>query len=541
MLLPLTLSLICPPQLTPSSLLWMDDSDSSSISEDSVLGSLNDSKPKINPYKSITDPFAEIPSVFLVEGEKNRKLLQQDDEIQTRIVEDQQKVLEKKEALKTLRFEILDELNDNGSDFVFTVKNDGQVIENLIERTQNEDPGLEFERHFYYFRNVTRVKIDICDEDQWYKTLVVNAFQVMQDPKQIVEALDRRKCSLYAFMSAVLVYAVDPSVLNLAREVLKETFGSPALLEKEMKSLEHKESWESKLDVIMSGVGAYSSDNVTLKLVQFNNNVDILVDRLSLVFEYFLKTIPNKECQEKLFRRFVLASSDFHLNKQYRSKLIKRFMIPFFCAFIDKTEAFHHPKIDENVYHLTAELMHDGLSLISVRVSRDKAALTRKAWEIHYTFIQNLLLHRNKLPGEKQTVLDHLCCLFLELPEPLSSLIQQLIPIVNNIGACPFVAGTETAVKNMFCVKLIVSIVSDRLNQWHNYIKKQLYNLHERLLVAKVSIQRSIASPGMATLNNHERQRTSLALSEAYHDLDYLSVVLDKNFVLMRANDFYDS
>lgn len=513
----------------------MGESDSSSISEDSLLDNVRNKTPPV-ASKPTTQDHIDIPSIFLVEGEKNRKLLQQNEEIQNRIVEDRRRAQEKKETVQRLQQTVLDELNDNGSDYLFTLRNDRVIIEKYIEQIQGNDPYLVLDRHFFYFRNCPKVTTSCSMSSTSFpidpSPLLRSLLLLVQDSLQHCRnVLEEQNLDVQVLVSNVLKYATDPLVFRLAERFLAETHGNET-------NADHSKDEEHFLQ-LMDGIGACDVRQLVLKLIQFNNNVDILIDRLSLVFQY---SIRNLEVNfDVLLREFILSSSDYHLNKRFKSKLVETFMAPVFCSLVDKYGKPFSDDLETDLkYSQYSSTIHNVLVQLKTRRYDESEEYAERAWEHHYTFLENLLSRKQLLTKQAQSILNELICLFLQLEEPLSELLQPLYKILREISLAMKFTGFKLAIKCMYCFKVVVSTMSDKLIEWDKYGKKEFLDFYQLLLDAKNGILKALGSLQLTIVGIRERHRISAALRELYHDLDYFSVVLDKNIILMRQNEFYE-
>lgn len=506
----------------------MDDSDSSELSDDSILGYVTTKSPSI-PTDVAPPQSLNIPSIFLVEGEKNRKLLQQNEEIQTRIVEDQQRAEEKRQNYKRLRLSVLEELNDNGSNYLFTIKNDSELIEKYVEMKQISDPALQAERQFYFFRNVSQVLFETSSTDPWLLSFLHRFSPLTYNTLRFSEKMKQKNLSVKEIVLTTLESSYDPSVLSFMRRYIEQL-----PLENEDSSTFTEEEYKKLFTVMMKGIGAdCKSDHLIAKLILFNNNVEILVHRLRLIYLFCLKWRKSEKLSKMFLKYFVLSCSDFHLNKRCKSSLVEVFMIPTFSALIDL-----FPDLSTQTI---AQLIHQELSGLKIRAFSDTNDSKERAWELHFTFLDNLLTERERLDGKPKLVVDILVCLFLEIEVPPPVLIDCLSNALANFPISKSSSDLELATKGMYLIKLITIISARLLYDWSKSERPGFYNFQKKIFSAKNSFQQAIGSQELVLVQVTKRQELTSTLSECYHDLDYLLAVLDKSILLMREDEFYEN
>lgn len=500
----------------------MDDSDSSELSDDSILGHVTTKAPSVS-VEAAPSPSLDIPSIFLVEGEKNRKLLQQNQEIQSRIAEDQRKAEEKRQSYKLLRLSILEELNDNGSDYLFTIKNDSALIEKYVEMTQNSDPALLLERHFYFFRNVSQVRFKDMRLDGSLLSLVDRYSPLIHNTAQFTKLVRNRNIELKDVVFSALESASEPALFLFLFNWIAEF--SP-------EGSSEEQDFEEVFIGMMEGVGADCNlKHPVVKLVLFNNNIEVLVYRLRLVYLFCLRYNNSNEFCKILVKYFILSSSDYHLNKRWKTGLVDIFMIPTFSALTELFSEISPTKL--------AHLIHDELSSLEIGVLNDPNDQRERAFELHYTFLDNLLRQRAKLNTRAQSVLGILVCQFLELDNFSSILIACLSSILSKFPTPECSTNLGLATKGMYFIKIIMIVLMMQLSDWRKHERLDFYGLQKVLLSTKNAFQQAIGSQELVLVQMTKRQILSSTLSECYHDLDYLLTVLDKTIILMRDDEFY--
>lgn len=510
-----------------------EDSDSSVVSDDSLLNFAPRTTPKDITNVTQTSQLVEIPAIFTVEGEKNRKLLQQNEEIQNSIVEDQRRARERSNATKELQLRVLDEINDNGSDFLFSMKNDAKIIEDYMERIHGQDTNILFERHYYFLLNCPIVKLDL-PLNPVLQLVIEDLPAMMQDQLIFDRIMQTNNLNDFDLLVSALRYGKDPATLQLARQAISRR--------------PQQEKWDENplandqkdlFGKIIAAIGGLETEYMTLKLVHYNNNPEILVHRLSIIFKFHLKYLKDTSIADRLFRTFVHASSDFLLNKTCNHALVRELMIPTFCEFVSWHTHQFDKKIEDSVVQAsTAEKLHKILALLKVQIFKKNQ--THKAWEQHYTFLENLSSHESVMDEHSRNVLNRLIHLFLDT-EPAPNLLRPMNSVLRKLATQLAAQSNETESCGMFAVKLVISLLSKDLNRWLAFPRQEFHDLNEQLRATKSEYQRAIGSPHLARMEPMKRHKISMALGEAYHDLDYMSTVLDKNLILIRNNEFYES
>lgn len=507
--------------------LCMDDSDSSELSDDSILGYVSKkTPPALEQSAPPSSPSLRIPSIFLVEGEKNRKLLQKNEEIQNRIDEDQQRAEEKRESYKRLRLSVLEELNDNGSDYFFTMKNDSAIIEKLVEMTQNSDPTLQMKRQFYFFRNVPQVRFGTKSIDTSLQSLMHRFSPLTHQTKRFTKLAKEKNLDLNEVVLSALESASDPSVLSFFDKWVVDYSQ-----EKDSSTVNEIDCKEFFL-VMMKGIGAdCETDHLVKKLMLFNNNVEILVYRLRLIYLFCLQCIQSESFTRLLLKNFIFSCSDFHLNKRWKTGLVEVFMIPTFSALI---------KLFTNTSPTNlALLIHEELAGLKIRGFSEPIDLEERAWELHFTFLNNLFSERDKLDTKAQSILDLLAGYFLELDPSTDLLMTSLSNLLVKFPSSKCSTNVELATKGMYFIKLIMILSTKLVSNWKDHKRLDLYNFQKVLLSTKNSFQQAIGSQELVLVQMTKRQNLTSTLSECYHDLDYLLTVLEKTILLMREDEFY--
>lgn len=546
----------------------MEDSDSSEVSDDSILGTGHKIKPTVIRKRSRSTEDIGIPAIFLVEGERNRKLLKQNDEIQNRILDDHQKIQDRKEQFRQLQLKVLAELNENGSQYLYTMRNDRQFIETVMERIRTGDPTLRSDRHFYYFGNVARVHFDLGPNVgpgvvesllMGSNACLVESLRMglpIQSDKQFTGLLQSRNIDLIQLAKAALVYSEDHTRLDLlsskvdllSTHVDHRSSGlSDESTEKKNSSfvprLTLKDFTEIK-NCLMTGIGCNNAHILDLRLVYFNNHVLQLVSRLRLIFLVLVKLVTTEESLLELIDCFIRSCSDFFLNTRCKRKLIDTFMVPIFSSITSLFGIVSRLDSDDRSSMSAskiAETFHELLMKLEVSVYNEEDSVPQKAWEQHYTFLVNIMGERSNLDPFSRECFDHLLYKFLGIEKPTLCTLQPMSKLMEEMSMQNLCSNLDLVTKNAYQIKVIVVIVVPMLNTWNHFVNTDLYLFQEQMLKLRGLIQQTIGSMQLSRVEAAERRQMSVFLSESYHDLEYLGIVFDKNLLLMRQNEFYQN
>lgn len=511
---------------------------------------LNNIKKRKTASDFVTSLSVEIPSIFLTEGIKNSRILRQDEEIALQLAEEEHKAQLKITALENEKAKILDELNDNGSNFHYSWKNDSKIIEDYVQKSLSKDLSIINRRQFYFFNNVQTPLLD--DSFAPMTPLLSTALNFSSgDPDQFLRMLHASHISLSAFIVAGLRSVLDLPSLACIEKIVRRDYEKQKIKQSDETYLnEHIQSPKESLEKVpsftqlMEAIGARPLEiseclPVKLKLVHYNNHTSLLLLRLSILFHYYLPRAKTKDEFILLFQYFYLSCSDFHVNKIEKSNLRKNFIGPIFQIFVDECLRKFGAKlfIDE---------AHKILSLIKPSIYGQEEVQSQKALEIHFNMLLNLL-YLVSPQDQAFAFVKELMFMFLEIKIPASDLVH-VVKIIKEMCRLSLMTKLDTIFnhkisiyKNFYKAHLISVIITFSVLDEAHQNSQELLKCQQELLVCKDVYQLVIGHLSfLGVENTREKSRISLVLSDTYHMLDYMVNVLTKSGVLPDRDFFYD-
>lgn len=464
----------------------------------------------------------EIPAIFLTQGAKNARLLRQSKEIDRQMVEDEEKMRAQAEELRALQEKILTEINDNGSQFIYSHKNDSELIEKYVLKHYSKDQTLMTHRHFFYFEE--RKNVDLPTYGESVLSLVFTSMTPLlneTDHMKLLEILRHNNISMENFVNYVLTTVTDETLLDLAERFLHSV---------SFKTEKHVSS-DVTIDTYMETLGAVQADVTPLKLVHYNNNPRALILRLCIAFHFVLMT---NEDITAIVNHYILAMSDFILNKREKSLLIEKFICPVFDRLLLKCESSEK----------LATLLDSLLNLIDTRIYADKTEIISKKFEIQFNVLNALWTCFCNHQGDSGEVTTMLILRFLKFDESQTPTYQvlSLVDVVNEIGQSKISHPNLSSIhKNVYRAKLVVILLTRLVYDQQPKQKNEYFVLSKAILDCKDRLQESIGK--LLFMNSEsipDKVPISMALSETYHVIDHFSVVLDKNLIFLKRDLFYD-
>lgn len=457
-----------------------------------------------------------IPAVFLTQGEKNTRLLRQNNEILRQIQSEDERMRQQLEHVDACRRCVLAELNDNGSQYAYSMKNDARVVEEHLQLQLAHDASAVLRRHFYYFADVQRppLAVDVSPATAHLLTDMALALT----PRLLQRHL--RGSSLADFVLAALATAQTVPALRLVERFLVHALST--------KSVEIGVP-TTDFGAVMTAIGAQPSP-VLLKLVQYRNgDPELVVLRASIAFRLYVRLLRTEEQYLDMMRHFALTCSDYILCKTAKEPLLT-FMEPVFSALVH-WQSKHR---DEN--ELVAQI-HD-IFAIKACIYGQETPEPQKSHELHFNLLHNLhaVLPQNTVASK---ILTKLMLRFLSDGE-CSAGVADLATIIDDIGKFQVSRdGTDTIFKNYYRAQLLSSILVHKLYRQED--TDDFVPLYQVLLTCKDNLQQSIAQLLFVKTDElANKAQISTALTDTYHVLDHLGTVLGKNLVFLRRDIFYE-
>lgn len=466
-----------------------------------------------------------IPAIFLTQGAKNFKLLRQSEEINRQMTEDELRMKAQATELSNLQSKFLAELNDNGSRFTYTLKNNGELVEKYVQKYYSKNHTLTTHRHFFYFREV-EVSLETSDKDVLrLLTTVLSSALSETNRAYLGDVLSRNGVDITDFVHYALVHVHEEGILRSIAQFLVDC---PDRMQ---------ETGGLSISSYMERLGAIQTLKLPLKLVHYNNQPRLLILRLSIVFFYKLRSPSQSELHD-IVKEFMLAMSDFILNSKEKSLLLGEFVRPVFEMLVSK-----FPNAEGVI---TA--VENVLSGISTHIYGEDEEIVLKNEEIRFNILNSLWVCFSKDQGDAGQVVIQLSLNYLKFSGPNPSLsVPNLTDIIQRIGEAKVTGAglqliTNTLYKNMFRAQIVTSLLVNLMYETGPKQKKHYLNLRLVLLDCKDHLQESIGRLlYMKTEDVPLKPTLSMALSETYHTFEHFSVVLDKNMAFIKIDLFYES
>lgn len=452
--------------------------------------------PRVTPRatKSANPPLSPdevyIPPVFLAHGPRNSRLLKKSKEIALQIEQDAKRTASQIEQLDNLKKAFLREINDNGSHVTFNLKNATPMIEKYVQMHHTNEAGLHLQRHFYCFNDVYRLELPFSEKTAEVLLSVVNGDRTC--PSEVGRNLAKSGIPEVEAVRFFLSRCYTEDELRFGITVLQHaTLGNG-------------------FHDLFSALGSYPEHELPLKLIHYNGHPALTVLRLRLVFQTGLSCIDEKE----QLRYFFIACLDYVLNKEARQMLRDEFIRPIFPL----------------------------LPQLGLLWTETLIAVETRTPDVHpYTNFKEAELTAN--------FIDHVHELFPELPVvrelerffltgeqhqsgPMAA--EELISVVARVGA--EISETEAYLRGfqaqLACKKLVAAVYGPTpgKQQWMPRLQKALQRAKDQLQERLGHVLRG-SGAGKHVL--------TLALSDTYHEFDWLSHAVDKTLVYHEGDIFY--
>ncbi|KAK7680913.1 hypothetical protein QCA50_015963 [Cerrena zonata] len=117
-----------------------------------------------SPFRSSSDDEFEldIPAIFKTHARDNERLLNNHDKLQEQIDRSNEKVKREYQDILQRKTALIDELNDNGSRYRYSLSNTGHksLIESLVKKSLKKNAEFQLNRHFFFMKDVYEVDIE---------------------------------------------------------------------------------------------------------------------------------------------------------------------------------------------------------------------------------------------------------------------------------------------------------------------------------------------------------------------------------------------
>lgn len=461
---------------------------------------------------STADDEINIPTIFLTQGAKNTSLLRKANEISQHIREEKEKTERQREELELIKSTVLAELNENGLALSYTYKSAHAEIEAYIQRHYANHYSLRAHRHFFFFSARYHPKLGgVLPE----KAGIIESLAFCLD-ETVFPAYERSlKDHEISSMDIAVFYVencVDEAVLEGVWRFLQQynvKTGSP-------ESLEHVS-------------GHKLSFEMPLKMQHFNNNVRLSLLRAALLFE----ACDSVAYKDAFLLNYVLAASDFHANKKERNSLLELIVKPNFNRVV--------------LLELELQLYEVLMKLQPHFYNKPPDNNKQKLYELVFNFLNNLHTAFKHLPGKEKDKLVMFIRSFLHdktsldtqtSPFTVEELSQILEDSLADLSSPDHAALANHIYKYVYKTKTCTRLLTEIL--YSESEKRPFLSLHIKLQTLKDRLQQDMSH--WLFLSNEIPYKTDVyaALSEAYHNLDHFSSVLNKNILLIQKDIFYE-
>lgn len=471
-----------------------------------------------------------IPAVFTTQGTKNSKLLKQSEEIDRQLTGEEARMKAQAEELASLRANILDELNDNGTMFRYSLRNDGELVEKNVQQVYAKDHLLETHRHFFYFDDILQSDNIVFNEsvDLLFKLMTLQWH--IDNHANLVEILRHNGISMEEVVAYACQKVYDETLLDLVERfvVYASDFGPDHVPFERTDT----NSSGSSITQRLKGLGARIQPTQLLKLVHYNNNARILILKLCIVFHYNLtKQIDELEI---VVKHFLLSMSDFILNKREKELLLTKFVGPVFHRIISVCN-------DNDKMIILVENVINGLN---THIYGTEKGSELKDHELHYNIVHNVWIAFCQESGNGRDVAELLILNYLKFSEndSISYSVVDLALVVTKIGktkVCPI--NRSPIYKNIYRAHISTSLLTNLIYGQRGKNKHEYFSLQQSLLDCKDHLQESIGRLLYMSLDElPDKVLLSTALSETYHVIDQFTSVLDKNIIFLKRDFFYN-
>lgn len=518
---------------TYSDLVYASAELSLSEDEDWMLSFLP-SPPKHTEEAKTSKPLADdddeinIPAIFLTQGAKNSRILKQSEEINRQMVEDENRMRTQANELAELRNKFLRELNDNGSLFAYSLKNDGDLVEKYVQKHYTKDHTLETHRHFFYFSDVADVGVAFTPNEMLPLIVSMASLFEKKNHSNLWRTLVSNGITIGELVNYVLATVKNETTLGLVADFLQFVSFEGQISDGSSQCL-------NKLSIqeYMKALGANTGDTHSLKLLHYNNTARVLIFRLCIVFHYHLWVGTTPDHLEEIITQFLLTISDFILNKREKSLLLDVFISPVFERIV--TVSADVKKVVSQVKKL--------LHLVQLVIYGEAKENILKDQELIFNILSTLWLAFHNETGGPKRVVEELLLDYLSFsPETsISFTVTDLTEVISTIGQTKY-TDTVQIYKNVFRVKIAVLLLTYLVYDQKAKNKDEYYHLKQQLLDCKDQLQESIGRllftqadglPGKVQL--------CTVLSDTYHTIDQFTTVFDKNLVFLKRDFFYEN
>lgn len=478
----------------------------------------------------------EIPEVFRVQGEKNRRLLRQNDEIQRQLEAETCKELARVNQVLALQRDFLLELNDNGVGYEYSMGHDRPYVQDLVDMHLRQDPELTTRRHFYYFSPPKRP--DLRADAEMLEYLAEGGFENGTVAESGVAETGFAKNGIAEAGVAEngdaktgeadcgKVCAVDMVDAALASSHLPHLAKVHAAL---LKNHPRDQLLHMPLSQYMEALGGCDPARCRLKLAHFNDSLPQLVFKAAVVMLAELSRCSSPREYGEVARHLYLASSDFLLNKHQRERLcavlvgpvLERYVLGMGsqCSTLDMAQQFH--------------TMVQAVELVTWGPEAVPCARFKEA-EMYHNFLQNAM--RSSLGAAAREFVEAVSCLFMGIGGPRMTL-QGLVTQIDQI-CTPDLAAPDTIHKGVFQMQLAAAYVQRLVYGGVGHDDGGVLECRAALLESKDNLQGVVGN--FSYVQSDQKVQISRSLSKAYHILDSITRVLDKMALFLGTDHFYN-
>lgn len=470
----------------------------------------------LKPPQAHVDSDDEIPSVLLKSALANSKIVQKDREIERQFELQRQTEEKNKRELELATSKILQELNDNGSGFQYTHKHHDGIIRDYVSLTQAADILIHTRRHFFYFKEVEKVKLQ-------HKKLPTLQ-EVVKWPSNFgTSTLDRvmkkHNINLVDLVEYTLCHVDDISILDSAVEYVNSSALARSSSAELFQSLMIAIGADPKF---FSTSTATPSTEMELKYSHFNPFSALTVRRVALVLAVCADADPLL-----ILRHLFLTLSDFLLQKEHHGMLVQ-------IAYL----ILH--RLDSRGSDLDESLAHS-LELILTLLYGNDEPNDAKTYEAQFNILSVM--------WECRAIPEHIlrCIKRFTVAESSNqsesndqTTILLLVRIVLDISDTPILQKSRVT-KNAFRALLVRILTMDILYGETDYDTQEVLRLYQTLTKCKDRLQSDLGLVSFdSQRDDKEKAQLTGALAEAYHTFADLGMVLGKHVPFLQDDIFYE-
>ncbi|ODV67365.1 hypothetical protein HYPBUDRAFT_149101 [Hyphopichia burtonii NRRL Y-1933] len=505
-----------------------------------------------SPFRSSSDDEFEldIPAIFKTHARDNERLLNNHDKLQEQIDRSNEKVKREYQDILQRKTALIDELNDNGSRYRYSLSNNGHksLIESLVKKSLKKNAEFQLNRHFFFMKDV--YEVDIESDFKVSKASIPFLFKDEQSLSNLLNMTDLKN-----ILDIALCKIDDLNTLKVVQEFFVK------------QNARRFGDFSKYVEVL--GCNTPLQDHHTIKLVQYNGHTQLSLYRLSLVFLYYASGAIDESLYDSMVSCFIMIVSDFNAN-QYPIDLVNVFIKPVFRQLVLKG-----PKVNRWLQNIDK---------INPVLYNGKPISQLIKYQLHYNLLRllDLSFDRNE-PMLIHLTIENLKRAFIGIPPieiPNTDIFVNMMQLDTSIDFTPDIPTVISVLKELNKIDvpklmrtpsfqssncfyqvyfrlLAVNLVfaktftnnHNNLQNQQNYtqIKKQNYTNLSNICKILHQMRDNFhnQSAGILGLPNeinefYDKDTISNMVTDIYYLLNYLHTILKKDTQLVQNDVFYD-